>query len=308
MAADWDGSGYDGSADTVKISETHTGTADFDAYEADPDAENYAAGNDPVTAYRNQGRPDGPNGLDSYVNEGGNQETQLAQGADAESDGANAETQETNSAVQTLDQWGDTDPDAENYAELDDIGTTADASRPDQDQLAERIDAEGTLSPELQRINALESENADAQKQIAETNQRIAELETENQDQVARLDRIEQLLANTEKNPVDTAEKGDGDKPAGSVDHQGAQVTAIAEHKDSDVGISNDDVQRHDWRRAASAERVGLASTALGATDTVAQFAMHATPEGVVGLGAMVLGVASLGLAKLEKKRKENKA
>ena len=43
----------------------------------------------------------------------------------------------------------------------------------------------------------------------------------------------------------------------------------------------------------------------MGAADTVAQFAMHATPEGVADLGAMVLGLASLGLGKAKKRRKE---
>jgi hypothetical protein len=53
-----------------------------------------------------------------------------------------------------------------------------------------------------------------------------------------------------------------------------------------------------------SAENFGAAGTLLSAADTITQFAMHATPEGVVGLATTVLGLAALGLGKAEKNRK----
>ena len=51
MAAEWDHGGYDGNPDTVEITE-HNAAATNDAYDVDPDAENYAAGNNTEAAYR----------------------------------------------------------------------------------------------------------------------------------------------------------------------------------------------------------------------------------------------------------------
>ena len=70
---DWDGSGSDAGADTIEVSEISTVTAE-DAYDADPDAQNYAAGLDPDIAYRNQGRADSPNGWGSSANADASQE------------------------------------------------------------------------------------------------------------------------------------------------------------------------------------------------------------------------------------------
>jgi len=327
MAADWDSGEYDTHADTVKISETRTSAAAYDGYDADPDAENYASGNDSETACRDQGRPDSPNGLGSYLSEDPGEENEHAQDDYAQINDEHTETPETSRSGETPDTWGDSDPDAENYADLDHLGTVSpdgpdnaqggdhaadhgdntDATQQDQDQPAEE-NVEQTLPPEQQRISALEAANANARQQIADANQKIAELEAKNDEQSTRMDRIERLLADPEKKPMDpSAGEHGGDKTTAAVDHQKEQEAAITEHEGTRPAADTKDAHRLTWRRAASAENVGLASTALGAADTVTQFAMHATAEGVIGLGAMVLGGASVGLAKLEKKRKEQK-
>jgi hypothetical protein len=316
VAADWDSSGSDAGADTIRFSETSATT-----YDIDPDAANYAAGNDPDTAYRNQGGTDSPNGWGSHAGLDDHQEN------DGYADGADEHDQprEERYDNDTPDLWGDTDPDSALYADLDAKGTGSPDGRQDSDredrpeanpdadqssleQYAEE-NAEQTASPEQQRISALETENASAQQRIADADQKIAELEAKNDEQAARLDRIEQFIADSKKNPADSsaADHG-GDKIAASSDHQTAQDTAISEHKASGETRDARDADNTRWRRITSAENVGVASTVLGAADTVAQFAMHATPEGIVGLGAMVLGVTAVGLAKLEKKRKDNKA
>jgi hypothetical protein len=41
----------------------------------------------------------------------------------------------------------------------------------------------------------------------------------------------------------------------------------------------------------------------IGAADTITQFAMHATPDAVVGLTTTILGLAALGLAKAETRK-----
>ncbi|MBV9448917.1 MAG: hypothetical protein JO345_23770 [Streptosporangiaceae bacterium] len=66
MSADRDSGGHDPAADSVKITETHSAAGEI-AYDVDPDTENYAAGNDPETAYRNHGRPDSPNSWSDYA-------------------------------------------------------------------------------------------------------------------------------------------------------------------------------------------------------------------------------------------------
>jgi hypothetical protein len=65
------------------------------------------------------------------------------------------------------------------------------------------------------------------------------------------------------------------------------------------------EAEHYGWRHAVSAENVGIASTVAGAADTLAQFATHATPEGMVGLGAVTLGLVSLGLGRVEKYKSE---
>jgi hypothetical protein len=59
------------------------------------------------------------------------------------------------------------------------------------------------------------------------------------------------------------------------------------------------------WRRAVTADNVSAAGTFGSAINTVAQFSMHATPEGMASLGLMMIGLAAFVLGKVEKHRKE---
>jgi hypothetical protein len=338
------GSPYDGNTDTVNISEASP--ALDAAYDADPDIENYAAGNNPETAYRDQDRTDGPNSWSSYTNHDNYQGNKHGDDA-AEGTGP----RETGSTSQRSDLWGDTDPDAQNYADIDRYGASradlpnspgqgepspvgdVDSGRPDQAQPGE-AGTERELSPEQQRISALEADNAgvkqrladatqetaDAKQEAADANQEAADakqqvadlkadLKTANDAQTARMDRFEQLLARSDR-PPDTAEAHEHDEPKAPADQHRAPDTAnnehratIAEHKDTRHGTDAQEAKRG-WRLAASAENVAFASGAVTAADSFAQVAMHATPDGVAGLGAAVLGLASLGIAKLEKHRK----
>jgi hypothetical protein len=238
--------------------------------------------------------------------------------------GEDAELQEPDGATGSSDLWGDTDPDAANYADLDrpstgnpdgpaspdhdqqdpDRSEEADTGQPDQAEPAEP-DTEHPLSPEQQqRISVLEAKLADA-------TQKIANREAKDDARATRLDRIEQQLAILERRTDSYARERADNKPAAAADQQptpdaatAERGTTMAEHEGTRQASDAKDVDRLTWRRSASAENVGLASTVVGAADTVAQFAMHATPEGVVGLGAMALTLASLALAKAEKKRK----
>jgi hypothetical protein len=323
VAADWDSSGTDAGADTMKISET-SAAASADAYDIDPDAANYAAGNDPDIAYRNQGRADSPNGwgsrprADTYP---GNDEH--GQGDYAYQAGEH--DQPHNDGYDGVpDLWGDTDPDAANYADLDNRGTgspgrrqddahqdkleaSSDADQPSQDQHAE-ADAEQTASPE-QRIMVLEAENAAAKQRIADLEEKNAdagqqiadlkaELEAAKNERATRPDRIEPLPEGTGRHQDgETSTPDDGADEPGSSQGQDA-LRRVRGGSDERIGTT--EVEETRWRRVTSAENVGAVSTLLGAAD----MAMHGVPGLAVALGATVIGAASWGQAKLEKHQK----
>lgn len=159
-------------------------------------------------------------------------------------------------------------------------------------------DASKPLSPEAAQLKELQAENAQARQKIAELE---AKLEAKSEEQAARLDRIEQMLARTDRPAEDTsAEASAEDEPTAS---QGQDVSRSS-HKGSDQESNLNDAERSRWRRAITAENVGAAGTLVSATETITQFAMHATPDGIVGLATTLLGLAAVGLAKTEKNRK----
>jgi hypothetical protein len=311
MPADWDSSTSQGAVDTASVSETSTATDDS-GWESYPDYASSEGGNTPEVAQLNQGNPDSPNGWGDY------DPADYDQYDDQDNWGDYGET--AGSSDDEPDPWGDTYPDAANYADLDSVGTSspdgrqgsiredkpaadagidAAAAQPDQDQAAVE-NSEHALSPEQQRIAALEAENADARQQIADSGQRITELEAEKDQQTARLDeqatrldRIEKLLTGSDTSP----------------DQQGAQDAArpkfdgaIANRENSDESTITKDARRHGWRHAVSSERLGIISALGGAAQAVGEFAVHATPEGTVGLGLTAVGVAQVLRARAEKK------
>ncbi len=183
---------------------------------------------------------------------------------------------------------------------------SADAHPGQADQAEVPEDDDGNVpSTEADRLNPPESErDADRQK-IADLE---AELKAVKDQQSILFDRMDQLLSNNDRQPetADPADHG-SEQPGGTRDLD-AKSPTIAERKDTDQGTDTkvaEQTRGARWRAVVTGENVGVAGTLVGAADAVAQFAMHATPEGVVGLSAVVLGLASLSLAKYEKHRKE---
>jgi hypothetical protein len=325
MAAEWETRGDSG----VEAIEADSGVA-ADAYDIDPDIENYANGRTPDTPYGSHDSPDDPGDRDGHVSDEQHYGNEHPGDGYADARDEAGQLEYTGIAADLADEWGDTDPDAENYAGLDGPGLQhsphEDQLEADRDVLAasqldqaepSAVDTGERLSPEQQRIHALEAENADAKHRIADleeknsdANLRIADLKAElkavKDEHATRLDRIEQLLASGDRSDRDAStQEHRADQPSATRDPD-AKSPTIADRKGN---RQSSDAKREEdtrWRRAVSSENVGIAGTFVGAADTVAQFAMHATPEGVVGLGAMVLGLASVGLAKAEKHRKEN--
>lgn len=177
---------------------------------------------------------------------------------------------------------------------MTDVSTEAQPGRPDHAELPEG-DTAKPLSPEAEQLKALETENAQAR-------QKIADLEARNDEQAAR---IEQLLPSTERHPDSTS------TPEHSADEPGTppdQDASRAERKSSGESTDIKDAKHSRWRSAVSADSFGAAATLIDAADTVRLVAVHATPgDAMIGLGATILGLVSLGLAKIEQHRKEKK-
>jgi len=331
VAADLDTSGYDADPDTSKATEKHA-TASDDVY---PDTVNYTKGNTPDIAYRTQGQSGGPNSWDNYLDEV-EKDGQLDDPADpwgATYPDIAAKHADPGDGAGSAD--GQDNIQQHNPAS----GGDQDNGPPDQAGPAE-ASSELTPSPEQERISSLETEHAETQHQLdratqkiadlearnagleaenaenrekfgkieaerAEDRQEISELKAQNADLAARMDRFEQLMARTDK-----SQPGDANGPDQSADPpdtsqvQGATSPTIAERKASDQGSDTSDAERAWWRRAASSENVGLAGGLVGAAQTMADFTMNATPEGIVTLGATALGLASAMMARAEKKRK----
>jgi hypothetical protein len=308
MAAEW---AHSGNADSATISETRVAAGDSsDAYDVDPDVENYAAGNSPETAYRNQGNPDGSNGWSRFVSEGAHEET----GEGDYGDGADqyAELDETHGASEAPDLWGDIHPDTANYPGLDDQGAAspdhyepestrddgADTGQPEHAEPAQ-ADAEPDLSSEQQQISALE----------ARFDAKIADMKAEYDAS------LEQLRAEFGQ-VTETAgahDQGD-DKLAPSADQPKAQDAArakydaaIGEREDSRQGTGAKEAKRYGWRRVASSDNVGIASGVAGVAESLAQLTMHASADGVVGLGVAALTLAAVARAKAEKNAEKRK-
>jgi hypothetical protein len=147
---------------------------------------------------------------------------------------------------------------------------------------------------DTERIGALEAENADLKQQLAD-------LRAEKDGQAARLNRIEQLLAATDRHPSADGDQDKTEPHDALAEAQDLESPGIAAREDVRSGADTKDDKPARWRRIASSENIGLAGTVVGAADTVAQFAMHATPEGMVGLSATVLGVAATLMSMAEK-------
>jgi hypothetical protein len=175
-----------------------------------------------------------------------------------------------------------------------DVSTDAQPGRPDHAELPEG-DTAKPLSPEAEQLKALETENAQAR-------QKIADLEERNDEQATR---IERLLAGTERHPDGTSTPEHGaDRPGTAPD----QDASRAERKSSGESADIEDAKHSRWRSAVSADSFGAAATLIDAADTVRLVAVHATPgDAMIGLGATILGLASLGLTKIEQHRKEKK-
>lgn len=293
MAADQDTGGHDDDgADTTTISEMRASNAAPDTPGVDPDTENYASGNDPETAYRNQGRPDGPNSWASYNGKDNSSIDGSVQNADEQT-----EQQDASGVSQLGDLWGAADPDAANYADLDSItgrednlqqqdpsadsaaaSGSPDLAEPAEVGIEQAPSTERTPSPGQERITALEAERDQAMQKIAGLESSYTELKAE---LGARLDRLEQR---------------NQEKPAAAISDRALDVDKSPEET----------TQHEERRRLPSDTRLALGGTIAGiALSTAAE---HVSPRSgqMMSYAGDVLSVGIGAIAVWRENRKKN--
>jgi hypothetical protein len=153
---------------------------------------------------------------------------------------------------------------------------------------------DGAAVPEVSRLETLKADNDALRQQVA--------------DLKAALKAATARQPESTSPPESTGPPGhDADRPGATKD-SGTENSAIDKYVYNDVargidaergGVEKDTPQQ----RAVTVASIGIFQTLVGAVDTVAQFSMHATPDGAVGLGIMALGLIQLGLGKIDQRR-----
>lgn len=86
-----------------------------------------------------------------------------------------------------------------------------------------------------------------------------------------------------------------------------AQEAALEQRDNSRRGSDERNAEPSRWRQLVTSERVSAVGTVANAVNAATLFGMHASPEGMASLGMAVLSLGGLGLAKIEKRRKDKK-
>jgi hypothetical protein len=329
MSAELDSSTSQGAVDTASVSETSTATDDS-GWESYPDYASSEAGNTPEVAQLNQGNPDSPNGWGDYDPADYDQ-------YDGEDGGWGDDYGETAGSGddEDPDPWGEAYPDAAYSAdsskdtgrdggqETPQLGDPAADSgtgngQPDESP-AKAEESEQALTPEHERISALESELAESKQQIADLKASNDELKTSKDEQAARfdelkastdarMDRFEAMLAESRAKPPD----GDGNSSGESADTTGTAVgdkgsvdPAFDKTKNTAPATAQERAEREHGRRFLNADNIGIAGAAVGTAEALGQLAAHASPDAMTLAGATVLGLVGAFMAKREKKKKK---
>jgi hypothetical protein len=288
--ADLDPHYYDGDMKEALANDTSPNRFDYDE---DPDLENYARGLTPETAWRMQGQPDSPDSWARYD-----------QGEQGDASGT----------CDPRDLWGDTDPDAANYADLDD-GSTMDlastlTSAPDlpdstgedrvspsehqyPDAASERTDHNDSAStetaetdPASERIAQLESANQRLQSENADLGRAVAELRSENAQLGKSVEALEARLERLEQNQDDNlAVKAADDRTRGGLAEDSARA------------------KQEQGKKAPSDEAVIFGAAAIGGALTTAADFVTYVPADIAGIGASFLAAGAAGVAWMHKRR-----
>jgi hypothetical protein len=293
MPADLDSSTSQGAVDTV--SETSTATDDS-VWESYPDYASSEAGNTPEIAHLNQGNPDSPNGWGDYDPADYDQ-------YDGD-DWGNDYGETAGSGDEEPDPWGDAYPDAaypadsSNDTRRDDAHEAfqpaspaadggTDIGQPD-DAPANAADSENVLSPEQERISALETENADVKQQLADARQEVADLKA---NYGARLDRLER-----------------GETGKSRTEDEAHQLQAIEEQAQPEESQRKEAELSEQPRLAWSNESAGLAAAVGTAAFVVAGDFMASVPAEVAGGIGSALAIGASAVAWWRKRREVNDA
>lgn len=237
--ADLESGGHD--ADAAKISETYSPAADTaDPYDVDPDVAAYAAGNNPELAHRYQGRADSPNSWNAYFSRPRDPGDVPGHAQPANE---RADTPEANRTTEPFDPWGDVEPDAARYADLDRAASARTSDSPQHNEFTpDRVSDTNAAQPDQtvraeadpERVSALEQRTSTLEGENAALQGRCDALEVKYGDAVQRIDNLEAKNADLEQRNADLAASND----AQNADLR--QQLADREQRFADYKASND--------------------------------------------------------------------
>lgn len=276
-----------------------------DDYDTDLDAANYAAGNDPETAWRNQGNPDSPNGLGC---QGGDDSASKphddpVEGHDADIEAilgendhlpeprtrqeaaADAWDRPDQTPGETLTQNRNADQTARGqhpYRAAEHDKTSEQASHDDGDASAadQAADTDDALH---QRLADLESANAELKTENTQLSRGMAELETGNADLGKRIAEVEARNDTLEARLERLEQKAD-DPALAAMRNSGQDAQTVAEE------AKKQQPDRPEWR---SNEAVGLAAAVSGGIVTTIADYWSALPATYAGIAASALGIGA---------------
>jgi hypothetical protein len=218
-------------------------------------------------------------------------------------------------------------PEAEVVHENDASSEASPDQNAEDPRWAAVMSAIGDLQAQNQKLEKQQAES-DAkldtmQAKVDESEARADKLESQHEEDQAKIKELESRLESTTSSEADTGKDPDKVKAAQQRSDRPPQGT-----KDPDTGADGNPPERgtllegHEAtdqeaaakrtpvsriRRAVTSDRVGAIAVAAGAVNTAAEFGLHATPDGAIGLTILGIGLAAKGLGKLEKRGKEKK-
>jgi hypothetical protein len=172
-----------------------------------------------------------------------------------------------------------------------------------------KADYETTVEEQQAEIESLKFENQEL-RQKAEGSE--AKAEDDQPDEQGSLDRP----ADGEADPDGVSAEQRGDRlrkrssepefrPDDSAEGAQDQGAVLGGYEGTEQRAETKKTELPQWRRLMTSDNITAAGTVSGAVNTVAMFAMHATPDGAVSAGLTVFGLAALVVGKIEKHRKD---
>jgi hypothetical protein len=147
-------------------------------------------------------------------------------------------------------------------------------------------------------IDALKDDGKAAGDRLDELEARLKPESTSEADASKDPDKVKAAQQRSDRPP-----QGTNDPDSGADGNRPDQGTLLEDHEETGQGTDEKNEEKS-RRRIVTSDRVSAIAVAAGAINTAAEFGLHATPEGAIGLGVLAIGLIAKGLGKLEKRGK----